>query len=132
MKTQTSRVMIFVYIYDLVILDYTQLVATWAKTKLVSLFKMKDHGELRYYLGVTSEQKRTVISLHQAVYCKPVLERFGVDSAKPTPTVEDANDLFLEGSANAAAHMCTGKPPYKELEECLIHISTHTRTDTTF
>lgn len=39
--------------------------------------------------------------LHQAAYRKRVLEKFGMDSAKPAPTlmVENINYLFLEGSS---------------------------------
>lgn len=46
--------------------------------------------------------------LHQAAYCKRVMERFEVIWAKPAPTtmVENFNDLYLDGFAEEMDKIC--------------------------
>lgn len=55
MKTEAFRVIIFVYVNDLIIIGSTLSGVTWVKAKLGSLFNMKDLGELRYYIGISLE-----------------------------------------------------------------------------
>lgn len=50
---KTYRVIILVYVDDLIILSSTLSDVTWVKEKLDTLFKMKDLSELKYYLGIS-------------------------------------------------------------------------------
>lgn len=63
------------------------------KDSLKLQFKMKDMGELHYYVGVCIVQdvKNKQIYLHQEQYTEKMLEKYGKTEAKPVSTPADLN-----------------------------------------
>ncbi len=53
------------------------------KSLLSEHFKMKDMGQLHYYLGVNVVYGKDFIWLHQNQYIESKLRKFGLKDAKP-------------------------------------------------
>src|SRR5947207_8361034 len=55
------------------------------KTQLKEEYKMKDLGELRYFLGIQvhRDRERKIIHISQAGYIRTILERYGMQNNKP-------------------------------------------------
>ncbi|CAL9690925.1 unnamed protein product [Knipowitschia caucasica] len=61
------------------------------KDTLKKKYKIKDMGELSYILGISVEQDRECIFLHQRKYIQSILQKYGMDNAKPVGTPADTN-----------------------------------------
>lgn len=133
-RCKTIRVISLVYVDGHIILGSKLSGLKWVKDRLCFLIRIKDLDELRYYLNVAFESNGNVMRLHQAAYCKRVLERYGMSSAKKVSTwmVKDLNNLFMKGSIIEVRQTCAAKVPYKKLTGSLFYLSTHIRPDITF
>jgi len=63
------------------------------KDSLKVQFKMKDMGQLHYYVGVciVQDKERKQIYFHQGQYIEKILKKFGQTEAKPMSTPADLN-----------------------------------------
>nr|XP_016452909.1 PREDICTED: uncharacterized protein LOC107777412 [Nicotiana tabacum] len=61
------------------------------KTKLQLKFKMKDLGELKYFLGIEFARSQRGILMHQRKYTLELIFELGLGAAKPTATPIEAN-----------------------------------------
>jgi hypothetical protein len=52
-----------------------------------SKFRMKDLGEISYFLGISFKQGNGVIKMNQKIYIQKILDRFGMSDCKPRTTV---------------------------------------------
>lgn len=109
-EIESFRVVILVHAGDLVISGPSKDEVNWAEGKPGLFMKLRDLGEVRYYLGVPLRQKRIVTGLNQAAYCRRVLDRFRMDRAKaaPTPQVDGIANLF-EGGVSGEAGLERGR-----------------------
>lgn len=87
-----------VYVDDLLLAASSLSFMNQIKTKLSSLFKMRDLGPASYILGIEiirDRPKRTV-SLSQRQYIRTVLERYGMADCRPmwTPMAPAHKALF--------------------------------------
>lgn len=91
------QVVILVYVDDLVIVGSEEDGVKRVKDKLGSLFKLVNLGEMSYHLGVLFECQENLLSLHQAAYCRRVLERPGMVKAKSAPIaiLDNIENLFV-------------------------------------
>jgi hypothetical protein len=81
-----SRLIVGVYVDDLVITGYGNKDILLFKDEMKSIFKMSDLGLLSYYLGIEVSQGPGGINLCQAAYAEKLLERNGLLGCNPTAT----------------------------------------------
>ncbi|GKD47514.1 ribonuclease H-like domain-containing protein [Tanacetum coccineum] len=95
---------------DLVITGNDELEIENFKSFLKNKFKIKDLGELKYFLGIEVLKTKTGLCLTQRKYCLELLHDFGLLGCKPVMTPlpenivlahkESENDKFLVNFAN--------------------------------
>lgn len=90
---KNALTIIGVHVDDLMILARNITEMRSVKDSLKLQFKMKDMGELHYYVGVCIVQdvKNKQVFLHQGHYVEKMLEKFGQTEAKPVSTPADLN-----------------------------------------
>jgi hypothetical protein len=79
---------IALYIDDLMILsNHSPLLQKWKK-QLMSTFKMKDLGEIHWFLGleITHDRQRRLIFVSQSRYISEVIDRFGFSGSRTVST----------------------------------------------
>ncbi|GJY16630.1 ribonuclease H-like domain-containing protein [Tanacetum coccineum] len=101
---------VLVYVDDLVITGNDELEIENFKSFLKNKFKIKDLGELKYFLGIEVLKTKTGLCLTQRKYCLELLHDFGLLGCKPVMTPlpenivlahkESENDKFLVNFAN--------------------------------
>ncbi|GJT48931.1 putative RNA-directed DNA polymerase [Tanacetum coccineum] len=77
---------LLVYVDDLVITGNSEVEIHKFKTFLNKKFKMKDLGELKYFLGIEVLKTKTGLCLNQRKYCLELLHVFGLLACKPVLT----------------------------------------------
>lgn len=90
-KNGKFQVVILVYGDNLVISSSMKDGVYCVRDKLRFLFNLTDLELVKHYHGVTFEQKRYVIILYRAGYCRRMLDNFRVVKAKSAPTPMDGN-----------------------------------------
>ncbi|KAK4324010.1 hypothetical protein Pmani_005322 [Petrolisthes manimaculis] len=98
------------------------------KDSLASQFKLKDLGELQYFLGVKVVQDtvKGQIWIGQPLYIENILKKFGMEDSKPVETPVDPNQNVCE-----ATDECTlfDKEQYQSAVGSLLYLSVKTRPD---
>ena len=92
-KEEDTLTIIGVHVDDLMILAQNISEMKRVKDSLKLQFKMKDMGELHYYVGVCiiHDMENKEVHLHQGQYIEKVLKKFGQTEAKPVSTPADLN-----------------------------------------
>mmetsp|Transcript_15115 Transcript_15115/g.61874 ORF Transcript_15115/g.61874 Transcript_15115/m.61874 type:complete len:289 (+) Transcript_15115:2023-2889(+) len=92
------------------------------------MYKMKDLGEAREYLGIEISRDKTTstVKLGQPKYIQKILEEYKMDESKPVSTPMAKDYVSTEKSGRQEDH------PYRELIGALLYISTRTRPDITY
>jgi hypothetical protein len=80
--TRNERLIVGVYVDDLVITGSSVSSIKRFKDQMSSLFKMSDLGLLSYYLGIEAKQGDVGISLSPGNYARKILEKAGLDGCK--------------------------------------------------
>jgi hypothetical protein len=80
--TRSERLIVGVYVDDLVLSGSSVSSIKRFKDKMSSLFKMSDLGLLSYYLGIEVRQGDEGISLSQGNYARKILEKAELDGCK--------------------------------------------------
>jgi hypothetical protein len=78
-----QRLIMGVYIDDLVILGKFITEVSSFKTEMMEIFRMSDLGPLSYYLGIEVKQSAEGISLSQCAYATKLLEKIGMKDCNP-------------------------------------------------
>lgn len=120
---------IAVYVDDLIIacksLDYL----TKIKSSLSARYKMKDLGELNYFLGVHIFQDAGKIFINQSVYAQALLKKFGLENSKHVSTPVEMNCVLEKALDESDLFSCE---TYQSAVGSLLYLSTKTRPDITF
>ncbi len=90
-KTGHGIVVIVIYVDDLIITGDNDEDIFDLKKLLKQKFKMKDLGELRYFLGIEVIQSPKGIWLLQRQYALNKLSKYGMTSCKPISTPLEQN-----------------------------------------
>nr|GEU76648.1 ribonuclease H-like domain-containing protein [Tanacetum cinerariifolium] len=77
---------LLVYVDNLVITGNSEVDIAKFKTFLNKKFKMKDLGELKYFLGIEVLKTKTGLCLNQRKYCLELLYEFGLLACRPVLT----------------------------------------------
>lgn len=84
--------MIFlVYVDDMLITGDSLSLIEEAKLSLQQIFKMKDLGELKYFLGIEFARSEKGIIMHQRKYSLELISELSLAASKPTCTPFDTS-----------------------------------------
>ena len=119
---------IAIHVDDLMILAENIFEMQRLKGSLKVQFKMKDMGELHYYVGVciVQDKERKQFYLHQGQYIEKMLKKFGQTEAKPVSTPADLNvKLQKEDGVSRPVDTVT----YQSIVGSLLYAAITTRPD---
>jgi hypothetical protein len=80
----TSRLLVGVYVDDLIITGNDNKEISRFKDEMASSFKMSDLGLLTFYLGIEVHQDSTGITINQSAYALKILEKCGMADCNPS------------------------------------------------
>ncbi|GKD04394.1 putative RNA-directed DNA polymerase [Tanacetum coccineum] len=126
---------LLVYVDDLVITGNSESEIEKFKTFLNQKFKIKDLGELKYFLGIEVLKTKNGLCLNQRKYCLELLHEFGLLACRPVVTPlpenivlshkETANDKFLQNITayqklvGKLIYLCMTRPDISYAVNCL-------------
>jgi len=101
---------------------------TWMKSAISKGCKIKDLGNVKFFLGMLVERDRHKrrIYLSQGAYIKNVLTRFKIEDSKGCPTPMDLKSKLRN---RLAEEEVTEKHQYQEAVSCLTYAAITTRPD---
>jgi len=122
------KVMIAVYVDDLVIMSDTEESMVCVKQSLASRFQMKDLGKLHFCLGISACEDGDSLKLHQKHFIEQMLCKYNMDSCKPasTPMAVDVKLVKDDGSKPV------DPTKYQSIVGSLLYIATATRPDISY
>ncbi|WRX09333.1 Reverse transcriptase [Theobroma cacao] len=121
-------VTLLVYVDDILLGSTSVQALNDVKTYLSSQYKLKDLGNVKYFLGLEVARSNEGIVLCQRKYALNLLEKFGLLGAKPVTTPIDYNHK-LKKKVNGDREVDTTK--YRQLIGKLLYL-TFTRPDISF
>ncbi|KAL3378593.1 hypothetical protein AABB24_004490 [Solanum stoloniferum] len=135
-KRNEGMVIVLVYVDDLLITGNSESMITEAKEVLHQQFKLKDLGELKYFLGIEVLRSAQGVILNQRKYILELISETGLTGAKPSCTPLESNSKLTSvefDKANgvigdAVLHDITG---YQRLVGKLLY-ATITRPDISY
>ncbi|WVY93987.1 hypothetical protein V8G54_033075 [Vigna mungo] len=95
-KTATSFIALLVYVDDIVLTGDNMDDITTVKQFLNQKFRIKDLGNLKYFLGFEVARSQQGLILNQRKYCLDILADFGLTGCKPTHSPSNPNDKLKD------------------------------------
>ncbi|KAG8479260.1 hypothetical protein CXB51_029862 [Gossypium anomalum] len=130
-KKEGKMVIILVYVDDLLITGNDMDMINDLKGVLNQNFKMKDLGDLRYFLGIEILRSQEGILLNQLKYAQDLIKDTGLSKAKVALTPLEQNQKLTTTQQHQDDKLLEDKVVYQRLIGRLIYL-THTRPDITF
>ncbi|XP_014489795.1 uncharacterized protein LOC106752595 [Vigna radiata var. radiata] len=126
-KTPTSFIALLVYMDDIVLTKNSMMEINCIKELLHNKFRIKNLGELKYFLGLEVAISKKGIHLCQRKYALDILEETGMLGCKPssTPFLSDISPLYKFDN------YLDDPGPYRKLIGKLLYL-TNTRLDLCF
>lgn len=93
-----------VYVDDIIISSKNQLLIDHFKASLSKSFKLKDLGNLQYFLGVEIARSMDEIITTQRKFVLEMLEEYGLLGAKPTSITMGVNANLTRTQENCIMH----------------------------
>jgi len=90
-KSEAGTVIVLVYVDDMLVTGSSLKLIVETKEALQKAFKMKDLGELKYFLGIEFTRSADGILMHQRKYILELITNMGMSAAKPAGTPIDVN-----------------------------------------
>jgi ribonuclease HI len=115
---------LLLYVDDFIIASNSREELVKIKEILMSKFRMRDIGELSYFLGISITRKNGNLYLDQSVYIDKVLKKFNMENCKPINT-----PIEISPSENLESESIIGVKPYRELLGSLLYAALITRPD---
>ncbi|XP_019070686.1 uncharacterized mitochondrial protein AtMg00810-like [Solanum lycopersicum] len=128
---------VLIYVDDLLLTGNDQAMIQQTKERLQQAFKIKDLGELRYFLGLEFARNNAGILIHQRKYALELISDMGLAGAKPVSTPMELNQKLttveFDASISSRCPDETLKDPtgYQRLIGRLLYLTT-TRPDISF
>lgn len=125
-----GRLLVAVYVDDLVIAGDCEEEIKAIKRTLSSRFRMKDLGDLHHFLGieVVRDLAGGVVWFGQSTYTGRLLDKFGMAGSKPVSTPADPESRLVKRTQEEAAD----PKLYQAAVGGLLYLSTKTRPDIAF
>lgn len=121
----TAKVYIFIYVDDILVVgNHSNVLAV--KDILLTLFEMRDLGEVSSFLGVKFNLGEGKMFLSQELYTKTLLQRFGMENAKATKTPLLKSDVVY---CEQSSHLFEDLRTYKAVIGGLLFLAQRTRPD---
>ncbi|MCH82510.1 reverse transcriptase [Trifolium medium] len=98
-STPTSFTLLLVYVDDVIISGNSMAEIQTMKTALHTTFKIKDLGQLKYFLGIEVTHSKLGITLCQRKYFLDLLEDAGLLDSKPVSTPSDPSCKLHQDSS---------------------------------
>jgi len=137
-KRQNDKlVIVLIYVDDLLLTRNDPIVIQETKEVLQHAFKIKDLGELRYFLGLEFARSEAGILIHQRKYTLQLIANMGLAGAKPVSTPMELNLKLTSTDFDAHIPSTHTDPPlddptsYRRLVGRLLYLTT-TRPDISF
>ena len=126
-----NMMFLVIYVDDIILFTNNMESKNYIKDELKKQFKIKDLGDINYYIGIHVERdrKKGVIYLDQKKYIHEVLNKYGMSDCKSVKTPIDSSTKFKE--IFEKSDILNGIP-YQEIIGCLLYISQITRPDISF
>jgi hypothetical protein len=126
-KSATSFIVLLVYVDDVIITGTSLLEIQAIKSALHHSFRIKDLGQLKYFLGLEVAHSQAGISLCQRKYCIDLLADSGLLGAKPASTPSDPSVKLYNDDSRPYQDISS----YRRLVGRLLYLNA-TRPDITF
>ena len=128
MSGAESSLILGIYVDDIVICGKNLHRIEEIKKELSKKFKVKDLGELKYFLGVNVIQNRSKGSvwLGQQTYTDNVLRKFGFDSARSVSTPTNPGTKLMKATVEREL---VDQSFYQSAVGSLLYLATKTRPD---
>uniref|UniRef100_A0A3Q7HPE8 Reverse transcriptase Ty1/copia-type domain-containing protein n=1 Tax=Solanum lycopersicum TaxID=4081 RepID=A0A3Q7HPE8_SOLLC len=136
-RKQDKIMIVLIYVDDLLLTGNDQAMIQQTKERLQQAFKIKDLGELRYFLGLEFARNNAGILIHQRKYALELISDMGLAGAKPVSTPMELNQKLttveFDASISSRCPDETLKDPtgYQRLIGRLLYLTT-TRPDISF
>ncbi|XP_017973496.1 PREDICTED: uncharacterized mitochondrial protein AtMg00810-like [Theobroma cacao] len=102
-SSELVRVIISLYVDDLLITSVDDNILSDCKTKLMREFEMSDLGEMHYFLGLQFIQSADSICIHQKKYATKLLKRFHMENCKSVETPLTSNSKLSKDDGTPKA-----------------------------
>lgn len=126
---EQCHVILIVFVDDIIIASNDDTLLNNCRMSLCDRFKMKDFGELTYFLGIDFKFINHCIEMNQTKCIQKILERFQMSDCKVKSTPCDLS--FTNLSADDSNELADPKL-FKEIVGSLIYVMTCTRPDITY
>ncbi|KDP44591.1 hypothetical protein JCGZ_22173 [Jatropha curcas] len=93
-NSDSGFIALLMYVDDVTIASNNEQLVKVFKQELSSYFKLKDLGDLRYFLGLEVPRSKSGISVCQRKYTPELLEEYGQLGAKPCRTPIEVNYIM--------------------------------------
>lgn len=89
---------LLLYVDDIILAGQTKEIVDRLKSRLMSEFKMRDLGDLKYFLGIKISRKEGRMFLSQTSYIRSMLEKFNMSKCAPAKTPLVVGNIGKKGS----------------------------------
>ena len=131
--TGSNRIIIGVYVDDIIIATRDLKQLNDIKTQLSTRFKMQDMGEIQWFLKVkiTRDRNKRSITLDQSLFARHILSRFNMTDCKTSPTPIDASTKIteLDSPSTPVEKAEMSSIPYNQAVGSLMYLMVGTRPD---
>ena len=90
-RKHNDILLVQIYVDDIIFGSTNDSLCKEFSLDMQSEFEMSMMGELKYFLGLQIKQTQEGIFINQSKYCKELIKRFGMDSAKHMSTPMSTN-----------------------------------------
>ena len=130
-STEGEMFVIAVYVDDIVLAGKSDRRLSEVKKALASKFDVKDLGKLHYFLGVkvVQDQGSKKVWIGQPAYVESILQKFGMENAKPVNTPVDTGSKLVKSTDESEG---VDQTLYQSAVGNLLYLSIGTRPDITY
>ncbi|CAL4187015.1 unnamed protein product, partial [Meganyctiphanes norvegica] len=124
-----EKLFVILYVDDLIVVASSMTILTEFKSKFSKKFKVKDMGQIRWFLGMQFVVSNSHISINQSLYTQNILQRFNMSDCNPRNI---PCDLSVYSLLTTESEPCEDPTAFRELIGSLIYLHMGTRPDLTF
>ena len=130
-RTGKELVIILVYVDDLIVTGNSQTLINKAREDLQHSFKMKDLGELKFFLGIEVARSNEGIVMCQRKYALELVTETGMSGAKPVSTPLEINqkltsteyDRHVSSKAEISYEVLENPATYQRIAGRLLYLT---------
>ena len=122
-NTNGSRIVICLYVDDLLITSSSEECIESCKAELMKEFEMNDLGKLSYFLGIEFTQTKSGVIMHQTKYARDLLKKFSMEQSNSAitpaetgmklehnPDEEGVNPAVYRSIVGSLRYLCNTRP----------------------